>query len=438
MDERDESGEPCEVYVGLSADVLHHGHIRLLAAARGYGKVTVGLLTDSAVRGHKRIPALNYSQRAELLLGLANVSAVVPQHEWTYEENIRLLRPRYFVHGDDWIDGPDSNLRPGVIHALGEYGGILIEIPSAKGVSSERLRAEYALMAGGSPSRVSVLKRVIEAEGFCRVIECHSPLVALLVDQIRVSDDGRFREFDALWSGSLSDSVSVARPDNEELTLTERIRSIDRILDVSNKPLVVDGDTGGQTPHLISHCKTLVRMGISAVVIEDKTGLKQNSLLGSSPLQEQLPAKEFSTKIQAVRSAIPDNDFMLVARIESLVLGKTIEDALVRAESYVGSGADAILIHSKATSPVEILEFADKFRRLNSTTPLVCVPSTYSNVTEGELRSAGFQMVIYANQVIRSIIPSISLTLTSILANESSRAIEQDLLPIENLINLIK
>ncbi len=425
------------VYIALSVDVLHHGHINLINQAKKYGKVIAGLLTDHAISTQKRLPLLNFSQRKKILENINGISKVVAQNEWEYSKNILIIKPDYMVHGDDWKFGGDKLLRESTLKALKKIGGKLIEIPYTKNISShsikERLHSESTLPS----NRQATLKRLLQAKKLSRFIEAHSPLSAIIAEQIFYKNkSGKKIEFDGFWSSSLTDSTLKGKPDIEVLDLNQRLVNVNDIFDVTTKPLIIDIDTGGKIEHLEINLKTIERSGASAVIMEDKKGLKKNSLFGNKVKQEQENIKEFSKKISAAKKATKNN-LLIIARIESLILGKPLNDAILRAKKYVEAGADGIMIHSKNKNPKEIFKFAEKFKKKYSQIPLVAVPSSYNSVKESQLEQAGFNIVIYANQMLRASYPAMRKVAFEILKNGRAYESEKSIMSINDILELI-
>ena len=370
------------IYIGLSADSIHHGHMRLLEEARKYGDIIIGLLTDKAISNYKRLPLLNYEQRKKIIQNFKGVKKIIPQTVRDYSLNLQTIKPDYMIHGDDWQMGYLKEIRKNCIKVLKSYGGKLIEIPYTKGVSSAAL-TDYANQTSITPDiRRSTLKRLINSKKLSRFIEAHNPISAIISETTSLKKNGKIISFDGFWSSSLTDSTAVGKPDNESLSISQRMSSIDQIFDVTTKPLIFDGDTGGQIDHLDMKIKSIERLGVSAIILEDKKGLKANSLFQNTSNQRQEDRKIFGKKINTAKKAQRSNDFMVIARIESFILGKELKDALLRAKTYVDSGADGIMIHSKSNSPREIFSFSEKFKKLYPEIPLVCVPSTYNQVKE--------------------------------------------------------
>jgi len=425
------------VYVGMSADLLHPGHINILNEAARYGEVTVGVLTDKAIASYKRLPYLTYEQRKTVVENLKDVAAVVPQHELDYTINLRELKPDYVVHGDDWKSGVQAKTRQKVIDVLSEWGGELIEVGYTPGISSTQLHGSIKEVGTTPNVRCRRLKRLIEAKNVVRVLEAHTPLCGLIIEHASVEVDGVNREFDAMWSSSLTDSTSKGKPDIEAVDLTARLQNINDTFEVTTKPMIYDADTGGKPEHFALAVKSLERVGVSAVIIEDKIGLKKNSLFGNDVAQEQDSIEDFCHKIKMGKSAQVTRDFMIIARIESLILDKGMDDAVQRAKAYIDAGADGIMIHSRKKTPDQILDFCKLYREFETQVPLVAVPSSYNATTDEELADAGVDIVIYANHMLRAAYPAMSNVAHSILKHGRSRECEGDCLSIEQILDLI-
>ena len=423
------------VYVGLSADILHEGHINIIKTAKKYGEVIVGLLTDKAIASYKSIPKLSYRQREVVLKNIKYIKKVIPQKTLDYSDNLNLIKPNYVVHGDDWKTGIQSQTRLRVIKTLKKWGGKLIEPKYTKNISSTIIKNKIS--ANYPESRVSRLKRLIYSKDIVRILESHNSLTGLIIENLKIKKKIDI-EFDGMWSSSLTDSATKGKPDNSSVDFSSRITSLNEMMDVTSKPLVFDADNGGQIEHLPFLIKSLERSGVSAIIMEDKVGLKKNSLFKNQVGTKQDKPKIFAKKINKVCTSRESKDFMVIARIESFIVGKGLNDAIKRAEIYSKAGVDAILIHSKEKTPREIFSFAKKFKKSKNFVPLVAVPSTYSKVYEKDLIKNGFKMVIYANQLLRAAYPSMVNIAKVILKN--SRAFEADkkIIPIKEIINLIK
>ena len=427
-----------KVYVGLAVDIIHEGHINILKTAYGYGDVIVGLLTDEAIASYKNIPHLNYNRRKVIIENIKFVKKVIPQNTLSYVPNLKMIKPEFVVHGDDWKKGVQKQTRKDVIKTLKQWGGRLIEPKYTKNISSTKIK-NMILEIGSSPqNRVSKLKRLVASKQIVRILESHNSLTGLIIENLKVKKRFKFIEYDGMWSSSLTDSATKGKPDNSSLDFSARISSLNDMMDVTTKPLVFDADNGGQIEHLPFLIRSLERSGVSAIIIEDKVGLKKNSLFKNQSNTKQDKPNIFAKKIKKICNSRQNNDFMVIARIESFIVGKGLKDALKRAEIYSKAGADAILIHSKEKTPSEIFSFAKEFRKSKFFKPLVSVPSTYSKVYEIDLIKNGFKIVIYANQLLRAAYPAMQNAAKSIL--EKSRALEIDkkIISIKEIINLIK
>jgi len=421
-----------KVYVGMAADYIHVGHINIINEARAYGEIIVGLLTDKAIASYKRVPVTTYEQRKKVIENIKGVSKVVPQETLDYIENLRKIQPEYVVHGDDWKYGSQKDARQRVIEVLKEWGGILIEPPYTRGISSTLLIEDQKLVGVTPEHRRKMLRKLIELKPIVRVIEAHNGLSAIIAEKTKFKG----KEFDAIWESSLTDSASKGKPDIELVDLTSRIITINEILEVTTKPLIVDGDTGGFVEHFGYMVKTLERLGVSAVIVEDKTFPKQNSLLeNATHVQDTI--ENFSQKIKAGKNARVTQDFMIIARIESLIAGKTVEDALERAQEYIKSGADGIMIHSKDETAETILDFCREYKDFNRKVPLVVVPTTYNAIKEKELIEAGVSIVIYANHLLRSSYKAMIETAETILEAERALEAEPKCCPVKEVFKVV-
>ena len=421
----------------MSADVFHHGHVNIIKEARKYGDVIVGLLNDKAESDHKRLPYLNWENRKKIIENIKGVTQVFEQFEWDYAPSILKYKPDFMVHGTDWLTGPLAPYRDLAIKALESYGGKLIEVEYTKDVSSTSLTLNQKILGTTPDIRKATLKRLLDAKDLTRIMEAHNPLSALILEKLIINNNGKVKQFVGFWSSSLTDSTSQGKPDIEALDINIRLNNINNIFDVTTKPLIMDADTGGKIEHFELNVRSMERLGISAVIIEDKKGLKKNSLFGNEVKQEQETKENFAKKIKAgINSRINDN-FMIIARIESLILEKGIDDAIDRAKTYIDSGVDGIMIHSKKEKPDEIFEFSKIFRKNHKFIPLVSVPSTYNSVKEDELVKNGFNIVIYANQMLRAAYPAMYKVAESILKNGRSLEADKELIKIKNILELI-
>jgi phosphoenolpyruvate phosphomutase len=426
-----------KVYVAMSADLVHPGHLNIIKQAGQYGEVTIGLLTDEAIASYKRLPFLTYEQRKVVVENLRGVERVIPQETLDYVPNLRKLKPDYVVHGDDWRTGVQKETRKRVIKALSEWGGELVEFPYTAGISSTKLNNALTEIGTTPQIRMKRLRRLLSVKPLLRMLEVHSGLTGIIVENTSIKKGKTLKEFDGMWLSSLTDSTARGKPDIECVDLTSRLHLLNDILEVTTKPIIFDGDTGGITEHFVFNVKTLERLGVSAVIIEDKAGLKKNSLFGTDVEQTQDSIENFSYKISQGKKARVTDDFMIIARIESLILKKGLKDAVKRAKAYLEAGADGIMIHSKEKSPDEILAFCKKYNKFKVKAPLIAVPTTYNQITEEELSKAGVNIVIYANHLLRSTYPSMLKVAQSILRNSRSYEASKYCMSIKDIINMI-
>lgn len=426
-----------KVYVGMSADIVHPGHLNILNTASSLGEVTVGLLTDQAIASYKRVPYMTFEQRKQVIENIKGVSSVIAQHTLDYVPNLELLRPDYVVHGDDWREGVQRETRQRVIDALAQWGGELVEVPYTAGVSSTALQAAVKEIGTTPDIRRRTLRRLLQVKPLLTFLDIHNALSGLIIEHTCLDTPQGRREFDGMWGSSLTDSTAKGKPDIEAVDVTARMTTLNEVLEVTTKPIIYDGDTGGQPEHFVFTVRTLERLGVSAVIIEDKTGLKKNSLFGTDVEQSQDSIENFCHKIRLGKQAQTTDDFMIIARIESLILDKGMDDAVARAKAYLEAGADGIMIHSRKERPDEIFEFCDRYRQLGNRKPLVAVPSSYNKVTEGELQAHGVNIVIYANHLLRSAYPAMVGTARMILEHGRSAECDARLLPLKEILELI-
>ena len=421
----------------MSADLIHPGHLNILNKAAELGQVTVGVLTDSAIISYKRLPYMDYEQRADIVTNLKAVFEVIPQSTLDYSENLKALKPDYVVHGDDWKDGVQQKTRQNVIDTLAEWGGELVEVPYTQGISSTALNKAVKELGTTPQIRLSSLRRLLKAKPLVRFLDIHNALSGLIIEHTKVEVNGVSREFDGMWASSLTDSTAKGKPDIEAIDVSSRMSTISEALEVTTKPIIYDADTGGQTEHFKFTVRTLERLGVSAVIIEDKTGLKKNSLFGNEVSQTQDSIENFSDKISAAKKVQVTDDFMVIARIESLILEVGMDDAIMRAKAFLQAGADGIMIHSRQKDPSEVLEFCRQYAKIPKRKTLVVVPSSYNSITENELKKAGVNVVIYANQLLRSAFPAMQSTAQSILKHSRSLECDESMLSIKEILNLI-
>ncbi len=425
------------VYMTFSTDILHGGHIAIIRKAARLGRLVVGVLSDEAVSAYKRYPLVPASERRKLFEGIAGVRKVVEQRTLSYRENLEKYRPDIVVHGDDWCTGFQKPVRDEVVSILAGYGGRLVEFPHSDAPEYREMEARARAELSLPDLRRARLRRTLEMKGFATAMEAHSGITGLIVEKTKVYQDGGTRQFDAMWVSSLCDSTAKGKPDIELVDMTSRFRTIDDIMEVTTKPIIFDGDTGGLTEHFVYTVRSLERMGVSMVIIEDKTGLKKNSLFGTEVAQTQDSIENFSAKIRAGKKAQKTKDFMICARIESLILERGMEDALERAFAFVAAGADAIMIHSRKKDPSEIFEFIEKFRAKDASTPIVLVPTSFNAVTEEEFKERGANIVIYANQLTRTGFPAMQNAARTILEHHRAKECDAMCMSIKDIITLI-
>lgn len=425
------------VYACFTTDIIHEGHLNILKEAQKYGEVIVGVLSDEAMVRFDRFPTIPFEERLKLIKSVPGVSQVVEQKTVMYDDIIKLIRPDYVIHGDNWLNGPTKAIRDNVVNLLNTYGGKIIDVPYTQNENVKHVDDKIREKLMMPEFRRKRLKQLLQIRPIVKVMEVHSGLTGLIVEKTVVEHEGELDQFDAMWISSLCDSTAKGKPDIELVDMTSRFRTIDDVMEVTTKPIVFDGDTGGQIEHFVYTIRSLERMGVSAIIIEDKTGLKRNSLFGTEVEQTQDTIEHFSEKIRAGKSIQLTDDFMIVARIESLILEQGMEDALKRADAYIKAGADAIMIHSRKKEPTEILEFCDKFRITDRETPLVVVPSSFNIITEDELAKHGVNIVIYANQLTRSAFPAMEQTAKDILKYHRAKEVDEKLMPINQILTLI-
>ena len=425
------------VYIAMSADLITPGHVSIIQEAKTMGDVVIGLLIDSAIAGYQRLPYMRYEERKVVLEAIVGVKEVVPQETLNCVPNLLKIKPDYVLHRDDWNTGVLRETRQRVIDTLNQWGGELIEPDPMPGITATALHHAIREVGTTPERRLSMLKRLLEARPLLRIIEAHSGLTGLIAETVSVESDNKVREFDGIWMSSLTDSTVKAKPDIEYVDMTSRMNTVSDILETTTKPIIFDGDTGGIAEHFVYMVRTLERLGVSAVIIEDKKGLKKNSLFGTDVVQIQDNIEDFAQKVSAGKSAQVTDDFMIIARIESLILKAGMDDALARAQAYIATGADGIMIHSKRPTADEVLTFCKEYEKFDDRVPLVVVPSTYAQTTEDELAEAGVRIVIYANQLLRSAYPAMVEVAKSILLHSRAAEAEEHCMFIKDIINLI-
>ena len=425
------------VYLGMVGDILHPGLINIITEATKLGDVMVGLYTDKAIAAYRRLPYMTYEQRKQVVENIKGVTQVVAQDDYSYIPNLLKYKPNYIIHGDDWKEGRDSELRDAVFKTMHEIGGEVVEIPYTKGINSSSLGKDIRGIGTTPDIRLKALRRLIAAKPIVRILETHDGLSGLIAENLEIENGPKINSFDGMWSSSLTDSTSKGKPDIEAVDLTTRMQDLTNILECTTKPIIYDGDTGGKPEHFAFAVRTLERNGISAVIIEDKVGLKKNSLFGTDAVQIQDSIEGFCHKIKIGKNAQVTDDFMVIARCESLIAGKSVDDALERCFSYVEVEADGIMIHSKNKTGEDIKQFCVKFREKYTSIPIVVVPTTYNQIKEEELHRWGVNVVIYANHMLRAAYPAMLKCATTILENERSLETDPICMPIKEILELI-
>ena len=426
-----------KVYVAMSADLIHPGHLNIIKKASTLGEVTIGLLTDEAIASYKRLPYLEFDQRKQIVENIKGVHKVISQETLDYRPNLLKIMPDFVVHGDDWKEGIQSTTRSQVAETIKKWGGELIEVPYTPGISSTKINESLKEIGTTPGIRLKRLRRLIQSKKIVRIIEAHSGLSGLIVEHTKFEKEGVIREFDGMWASSLTDSTSKGKPDIEAVDITARVSNINDLVEVTTKPIIFDGDTGGKIEHFVFTVRTLERLGVSAIIIEDKVGLKKNSLFGAEVDQQQDSIEGFCEKIIAGKRAQVTDDFMVISRIESLILKQGMEDALSRAKAYTNAGVDAVMIHSKESKPDEILEFCKRYTAFDRTVPIIVVPSSFDTIYEDDLARAGVKVVIYANQLLRSAYPSMVNTAKLILEHQRAYEARPNLMSIKEILTLI-
>lgn len=433
-----------KIYIGMSADLLHPGHLNIINEARklldskGGGELIVGLLTDKAIASYKRLPYMTWEQRKVVVENVKGVTKVIPQETLDYVPNLLKIKPNYVLHGDDWKTGVQAKTRQRIVDVMSEWGGEVIDIPYTEGISSTKLNQVLKEVGTTPEIRCHRLRRLLDSKEIVTICEAHNGLSGLIVENTSIDENGHKIEFDGIWISSLTQSAAQAKPDIGYLDTTTRMTTLNDILEVTTKPIIYDGDNGGPQEHFVFTVKTLERLGVSAIIIEDKIGLKKNSLFGTEVFQEQDNPEDFAEKIKAGKQAQVTDDFMIIARIESLILKQGMDDAIMRAKTYLDAGADGIMIHSREKTFDEIKEFAKLYNQLPNRKPLVVVPSSYSQVTEKELIENNINVVIYANHLLRSAYPAMVNTAKSILENHRCKeASDEYCMKIKDIITLI-
>lgn len=429
--------ETKKVYACFSTGVIHEGHMQIITEAKKYGDLVVGVLSDEACVKFDRFPTNEVEDRVKMFKEVEEVNQVLIQKSVSYKDVLKQLKPEYVIHGDNWANGPQTIIRQEVIEVLKEWDGELIEIPYTRNRNVKKIDDITKEKLAMPEYRRKRLRQLLELRPIVKAIEVHNGITGLIAEKTVVEHDGELDQFDAMWISSLCDSTAKGKPDIELVDMSSRLDTINDVMEVTTKPIILDGDTGGLVEHFVYNVRTLERMGVSAIIIEDKTGLKKNSLFGNDVEQTQDTIENFCHKISEGKDALRTDEFMIIARVESLILDKGMEDALTRAYAYVEAGADGIMIHSRKKDPAEIFEFCDTFRKTDKDTPIVVVPTSFNQVTEEEFFTHGVNIVIYANQLTRSAFPAMQQTATKILECRRAKEVDDTLMSIKDIITLI-
>ena len=425
------------VYACFCTDVIHDGHLNIINNAKKYGRVVIGVLSDQAMIRFNKFPTIAFEERIKLLQNLEGVDQVIIQNEIMYDEIFKSIKPDYIIHGDNWKTGVEIAIRNNVISLLKKHGGELIEVPYTFSEKTKLIDDKTREKRAMPEYRRKALRQLLKIRGLVKAIEVHSGLTGLIAEKTVIENNGEFDQFDAMWISSLCDSTSKGKPDIELVDMTSRLNTISEVMEVTTKPIIFDCDTGGLVEHFVYTVRTLERIGVSSVIIEDKVGLKKNSLFGTEAKQTQDTIEHFCEKIKAAKKVQLSDDFMIIARIESLILEKGLDDALERAKAYIQAGADGIMIHSRKKDPSEVLSFCDKFRESDKISPVVVVPTSFNTVTEKELYDHGVNIVIYANQLTRAAFPAMESVAKDILKYHRAKEVDDRLMPIKDIISLI-
>lgn len=428
------------VYTCFCTATIHKGHLNIVAEAAKHGEVVIGVLSDREAIRYNRFPLAMQDERMEMARKLSGVSRVVLQNDMMYSDILESIRPDIVVHGDNWSrrEAPEFAIRTHLERELAKYGGRIVDVPYTDDPEVRRIETRDRERLAMPEYRRSRLRTLLGLCPIVKAIEAHSGLTGLIAEKTVVPrTGGRLDQFDAMWVSSLCDSTAKGKPDIELVDMSSRLRTIDDIMEVTTKPIILDGDTGGLAEHFVYNVRTLERIGVSAVIIEDKCGLKKNSLFGTDVVQTQDSVENFCAKISAGKNALRTKEFMIIARCESLILERGMEDALSRCRAYVKAGADGIMIHSRKKDPAEILNFCGKFRETDAKTPIVVVPTSFNSVTETELSACGVNIVIYANQLTRAAFPAMQGVAEDILRNHRALEVDSRLMPFKQIISLI-
>jgi len=426
---RDRMASEKTVYVGMVGDMLHVGHINILKTAARLGRVTVGVLTDRAVVGYKRLPLLAFEDRVRVVESIADVAAVVPQKTLSYVENLRALRPDYVVHGDDWRYGDQvSRARAEVIATLGEWGGELVEVAYTKGISSTAIHRSGAADALFSGTRQGRLRRLLAAKPTLRIVEAHSGLSAKIAAEVRGPDGAT--GFDAVWQSGLTDAIHRGKSDGGAVDRGRRLQAVEEILDAGPLPLIYDGRAAGRPETVFDLTRALDKAGVSALCLGDRSDPDRTG-------PEMSPA-ETVAQIEAVRAACPTGAVMAISRIVVAAPGNggsgALDRALDRALALLEAGSDAVMFDSAADTAEPILDIAARLRRQRRDVPLFAAQSDRWGAPIHRFENAGIDAVVYETHLLRATVAPMRRAATALLAEGTGPA--PDLTPLPELRGL--
>ena len=414
------------VYVGITGDIIHPGIINIIQKGAKYGRLIVGLLSNEAIATHKRIPYLTYEQRKAVIENIKGVSEVVPQEEWSYVPNLLKLKPDYIIHGDDWKTNYLKGIREEVFEVMKKIGGEVIEIPYTKGINSSQLFESTTNNGITAVQRLQSLRQLMNYKPIIRIMEANSGLSGLIIENLKVEKEDGIQRFDGIFI-NLLDSNPLGISEQESSTFTSKLNTVTDILECTTKPIIYGGYTSDNYENVTFTIEKLELMGISAIIIEDKFKNKQ----------ELCNEDEFCLKIKEGKKAQTNPDFMIIAGIKELILGKNIDDALKKALTSIKAGADGILISSNQKNGDDIKEFCLKLRKENKNIPIVLIPTAYDQFTEKEFAEWGANIIIYVDYLKKATYPAMKKCAETILKSERSLEVNEMCMPIKEILNLI-
>ena len=414
------------VYVGITGDMIHPGIINIIQQGAKYGRLIVGLLSNEAIATHKRIPYLTFEQRKAVIENIKGVSEVVPQEDWSYVPNLLKLKPDYIIHGDDWKTNYLKGIREEVFDVMKKIGGEVIEIPYTKGINSSQLFESTTNNGITAVQRLKSLRQLMNYKPIIRIMEANSGLSGLIIENLKIEKEDGIQRFDGIFI-NLLDSNPSGVSEQESSNFMLKLNTVTDILECTTRPIIYGGYTSDNYENITFTIEKLELMGISAIIIEDKF---KNT-------QELCNEEEFCLKIKEGKKAQINPDFMIIAGIEELILGKSMDDALKKALASIKAGADGILISSNQKNGDDIKEFCSKLRKENKNIPIVLIPTTYNQFTEKELGEWGANIIIYADYLKKVTYPAMKKCAETILKSERSLEVNEMCMPIKEILNLI-